>query len=188
MLTGIAVSLADFCASLSVDSSDLMDEVFELPMEDEANHIGDSSDELELDFVTNHNDAPDKVEDLVLENNVKEESVIESAVTLINSKKNKARLKVEKDHNTKMWQLVLKEVKKPGKSKFFPPRVQTSYFPKCNDLLLSLWCRARACRLHSILLGRRSKGPSWTPLSLNQGKVAVRPFYGCVSYIELYGC
>ena len=93
-----------------------MDEVFELPLSEENNHVDDNTnDELEIDLVSNHSDNIDKVEDIVHENNVDEHLKQSGAV---NNKKTKARLKVEKDHNTRLLQMILKEVKRPGKSEY----------------------------------------------------------------------
>ena len=98
------------------DNIDMMDEVFELPLSEENNHVDDTNDDLEIDLVTNHNDNIEEVEDILQENNV-DEHLKQSGSVIVN-KKTKARLKVEKDHNARVLQVILKEVKRPGKSEY----------------------------------------------------------------------
>ena len=103
-------------SAMLADSIDMMDEVFELPPSEENNHVDDTNDDLEIDLVTNHNDNIKKVEDILQENNVDEH--LQQSGSVIVNKKTKARLKVEKDHNTRVLQVILKEVKRPGKSEY----------------------------------------------------------------------
>ena len=100
-----------------------MDEVFELPVGEKKNHMDDSNNDLEIDLVTDHIGHLEKVEDVVQENNIDDHSK-QNASVILNSKKAKARLKVESDHNAKVWQVILKEVKRPGKSKYSSKSLQ----------------------------------------------------------------
>ena len=114
----------------------MMDEVFELPLSEENNHVDDTNDYLEIDFVTNHNDNIEKVQDILQENNV-DEHLKQSGAVIVN-KKTKARLKVEKDHNARVLQVILKEVKRPGKSEYFTQEIYSiAYFRQmlCNLLI-----------------------------------------------------
>ena len=106
-----------FSPVILADNIDIMDEVFELPLSEENNHVDDINDDLEIDLGTNHNDNIEKVEDILQENNV-DEHLKQSGAVIVN-RKTKARLKVEKDHNARVLQVILKEVKRPGKSEYF---------------------------------------------------------------------
>ena len=109
------------------DASDLMDDVFELPLSEENNHMDDNNDDLEIDLVPNHNDNLLKAEETVQENNI-DNHLNRSGTMIMNNKKTKAKLKVERDHNSKVLQVILKEVKRPGKSEYLFNIMEMSNF------------------------------------------------------------
>ena len=95
-----------------------MDDVFELPLNEENNHVDDRNDDLEIDLVSNHSDNLKSLEETVQENNI-DSHFKQSGAVIMNNKKTKAKLKVERDHNSKVLQVIFKEVKRPGKSKHY---------------------------------------------------------------------
>ena len=95
-----------------------MDDVFELPLNEGNSRVDDRNDDLEIDLVSNHSDNLQRLEETVQENNI-DNHLKQSGAVIMNNKKTKAKLKVERDYNSKVLQVIFKEVKRPGKSEHY---------------------------------------------------------------------